>query len=694
MAKSQTTPLFREIGGSRQLVFTPATLAQLCAVDPVLWAALNAPVAGVNADAKFLSYLDADNNGMIRVDEVKNAVDWLLRMTASADVLEETVAAIAVSELGDDAIARDLAKFIESEFAAGENADSRVQLATVQSRISAVSSGLLQGDGIVVPEVVSDPEAQALVNDIIQVTGGALNAAGQSGITRNMLNKFFDDANAFIHWEHTTEQPRFIEGNVGAAYQAFSKLKPKLDEYFGYCALVKLDPGNAVRFELSPEKIPELNIQDRQAVAEFLSQAPIAKPTSAMKLNLNTDINPVYRQAADVFITAFNETLLDVALWKKIKLKVAPYEAYIARARGDKTGSLGTEKLTHFLNGKQADFLHRLLDEDSTLGARLANLKALEKLLLFRCHLLSFLNNFVNFKELFSQDSTSMIQAGSLLMDGRHFDLMLRIIDPKEHKKLAAASNLCMIYAELRRKHGADDEIMTVVGAITTGNTARIYIGKPSVFIDFRGVVWNAKIIDFINGPISFWQTVLLPFRKLGEAIGSRIEKFSSFDTFENTLESTMKNATQPTKTGFSTGSILVLCGGIGVAALGSATAFIIKSLSQVHWLRIVGSLAGILFLLFLPLVIAALLKLKRRNLALFIEASGWAVNPPLRLNRRISRIFTYRVSSPPYLVPSGDKNCPEVGDNSSSTRVNLSLVLTIVALFIVITTLLLIWSI
>lgn len=690
--KSSEKLAFQEIGGSRQLLFTPATLSLLNATDPALWAALNAPVDSINADAKFLAYLDSDNNGMIRIDEVKAAVAWLLQVVASPSVLEEAIAAVAVDELGSGKIADDLAGFIRHEFETEINAESRLRLATVQGRIAAVSSGSLRGDGIIVPDAVPDPAARVLAEDIVVVTGGTVNTDGKPGVTRGILEKFLGNARAFIHWESTTEQPRFIEGDVVAAYQAFSRLKAKLDEYFSYCALIRLDPGNNARFELHPEKICELDIRDRQAVAEYLANAPLAKPTAEMKLDLNTDINPVYRPAADAFIAAFSVTALDVKLWEKIKLQVAPYEAYTAKARGDKTGSLGAEKLSRYLNSTESDYLRRLLDEDGTLGARIANLKAVEKLLLFRRHLSAFLDNFVNFKNLFSQESASMIQAGSLLMDGRHFDLMLKIVDPGQHKKLAAASNLCMIYAELKRKNGTAEEVIHVVGAITAGNTMRIYVGKPCVFIDSRGLVWNAKVIDFINGPISFWQTVLLPFRKLGETISSRLEKFSSFDTIENTFESSMKNVAQPGKPGLTASSILMLCGGIGVAALGSATAFIIKALSQVHWLRIIGSLAGILFLIFLPLVIAALLKLKRRNLALFIEASGWAVNHPLRLNRRISRVFTYKPSCPAPLARSDEARRSDGYASTPHARINVALVSTIVAIFLVVVTLLTIW--
>ena len=42
-----------------------------------------------------------------------------------------------------------------------------------------------------------------------------------------------------------------------------------------------------------------------------------------------------------------------------------------------------------------------------------------------------------------------------------------------------------------------------------------------------------------------------------------------------------------------------------------------------------------------LPMAIFAFLRLRKRNLTMFLEAGGWAVNLPMRLSMSVSRIFT-----------------------------------------------------
>jgi hypothetical protein len=139
---------------------------------------------------------------------------------------------------------------------------------------------------------------------------------------------------------------------------------------------------------------------------------------------------------------------------------------------------------------------------------------------------------------------------------------------------------------------------------------------------------------------------MFLPFRKAGENISQRMAKLSSFNAIEQNVAKGVKAAETNSSKGhslLSAGSIAVLCGSVGVAALGSGIAYAIKTLQSVSWIRIVLVLIGIIALVMAPAVVSALLKLRRRNLALFLEASGWAVNQHMRLKSRIAETFTYR---------------------------------------------------
>ena len=75
--------------------------------------------------------------------------------------------------------------------------------------------------------------------------------------------------------------------------------------------------------------------------------------------------------------------------------------------------------------------------------------KDVRKLILYQRHMLEFMNNYVSLKSLFDQEITSMLLAGRLIMDGRHFTLTTRVSNVAAHKKLAVNCNICTMYVEV-----------------------------------------------------------------------------------------------------------------------------------------------------------------------------------------------------------------------------------------------------
>ena len=255
-----------------------------------------------------------------------------------------------------------------------------------------------------------------------------------------------------------------------------------------------------------------------------------------------------------------------------------------------------------------------------------------------------------------------MIQAGRLIMDGRTFALTLWIDNIASHKAIAVKSHLCLIYLELTTAAGAKRYVAT---AVTAGDLKRIYIGKPAFFIDSEKKQYNGKIVDMVAGPISFWQTVFEPFRRLGAAIGSKTQKLTDYSSTEKAMsekiDSTSDRLTSPKKApapaqnsgggllGKGNGTMLLLAGGLSIAALGAAISYVAKTiasgvrsmLAMPPW-QLAQFILIVLLILFAPLALYAILQLRKRNLTLFLEAAGWAINLPMKLNSRVSRFFTF----------------------------------------------------
>ena len=627
-----------DIGGSPQFVIpVPELMKSVINLDPALWAATSAPCESLSTNPKFISYLDPNKSGSIRVDEVVAAIKFLLETFKTEKELNNQNKSVTLAELNASSDAdKDFFKFVKKTFVLKDEA-SELALEKVSEKIEVLSSGPLKGDGSLTAKAVEDADALNLFNDILAVSG-------KDCLTLELLDKFIADAKDFLDWEENTAKPELKVKDATLAYSAYSALKNKIDEFFSYCQLVAVDPVNANRFRLDPEKIPPLELKNQQEIGVYLDSMPLAFPNEKLELSLSKGINSRYQAQVKDFSTAFKLTTLNMDRWEKIKQELAPYDEYCTRIYGDATGKLGRQKLEDYLDGTEIKYLRDILAKDAKLSDTLGLLKKLEKMILLRHYMPEFIDNFVNFKDLYTQGKTSIIQAGSLVMDGRHFDLTLFVKNPAEHKKYAVKSNLCMMYVELQNK---DKNIpkQFAVASITAGSVNNLYIGKKGIFIDNKATYWDAVITDFVNGPISFWQTMFLPFRKASEAVSQRMMKLSNFNSIEQNLNKGIKTV-ETQKKGFSlmnAGSIAVLCGSVGVAALGSGIAFAVNKLKDVSWIKITSVFVGIIILIMAPAVISALLKLRRRNLALFLEAAGWAVNQHLKLKSMIAKTFTYR---------------------------------------------------
>ena len=86
----------------------------------------------------------------------------------------------------------------------------------------------------------------------------------------------------------------------------------------------------------------------------------------------------------------------------------------------------------------------------------------------------------------------------------------------------------------------------------------------------------------------------------------------------------------------------MLLSGGLGIAALGSAFAFIASSLQGISFSTVMAVLLGIMLIFGGPIILISLIKLFNRNLSRFFEANGNAINMKMRLSLKMGRFFTF----------------------------------------------------
>jgi hypothetical protein len=641
--------LIQKLGGSYQFIIkSPEELKHIPDLSVARWAASAAATENLNCDQKFLEFLDSDKNGRIRADEVKDAYFWLKEAAKNFSILHsENEAALDLSEINDSTDKGKELLAAVSELLAECVKDNKIRIEDIRAKAKTLASGRLKGNGVITAAAFNGTLSRQLAEDIISVTGGVAGPGGEKGISELLLESFLSDADAYLKWENNPDIP--AGQKFSTDYPVYGKLRDKLDEYFDYCRMIILDPANRSRFVSAPYLLPELDIKNHNAVREYLKSAPLAFPCPETAIDFEKDINPFYKEDAACFVNTFAMKVMSLNQWRQLKERFAAYEEYLIGKDGNRVDRLGSDKLNRYLKSPALEKLRNLLEEDNNLKIRLRKLSDLEKFILFKQHFFRFTRNFVSFGELFTPGRHSMIQAGAVIMDGRCFDLAIRIKDDiQEHKKIAAKCNMHIMYLKLKRRDKAknfEEKIMHVAAAVTGGGCSRLYIGKPGIFIGWDGNAWDARIVDIVNGPVSLLQSLLLPLNNFSNFMSEKLEKVTSIANIQQTLNKSLTVPADAAKTGLNplTGSsVMVLCGSIGVAAIGSSIAFIIKSLSAVSGWKIAGWTILILLIISLPPVISGIYKLRKRNLGLFLEAAGWAINLPLRLNAMTGSIFTY----------------------------------------------------
>ncbi|MDD4180622.1 MAG: hypothetical protein PHE87_03255 [Victivallaceae bacterium] len=635
-------------GSYQYLIKSPEDLREIMNHDNALWAALSAPIHTLNGDPLFFKHLDSSKSGSIRVDDIKSAFQWLDEVLVSPDILEQEEPAISPDEINQNTkIGMELLKGIQTLFRK-ELDDNVITLAETRSAMARLQSGHLKGDGIINESAVEGTAAKGLFNDIVTVLGGTPNAAGITGITAPMLDRFLKEANAYLEWAAKNDSYSMLMPGVDMppAYAIYRAVASKIDQYFSFSQLLQIDPANALRFEEDPKKLSPLDLVDDSAVAKALADAPLTHPSFDGLLKISGDLNPHYRDNMIKLAEIFDFDEISIKEWNEIKNKFAPYEAYLNEKSALSTEKLGTERLKDDVANQFAiELLRELMAKDSTIMDNLKLINLVERLLLFKQYYFRFVQSYISFFELFNPERLSMMQAGSLIMDGKHFDLCIRINDIEAHKKISIQSNLFIIYMKARRS--TNDQIIEqlIAVAITAGSSNVFYRGKPGLLEGWDGNLWDTTIVDILPGPICFWQSLTLPFLKLGNTLSQKLEKLASADAISNEFANTLQAAGKTpatAKPGMVNGPMLLLAGGVGFAAVFSGITYVFKQLSSMPGLHLAYYALLIFLCLMSPLIIYSLIKLYKRNLGVFFEAAGWAINLRMKLDSIAGRFFSY----------------------------------------------------
>ncbi len=660
-AQKQRVP-FRLIGGSRQMLISKGEdLRVIANMDVAHWAMTGTQTDSLVCNKDFLAAMDSDNNNRIRCDEVKAALNWIFARLKGLGGFERKSDTIRLDDLNlDTAEGKTMYDAIR---VALENLDcpdaKEISFSRISDHEKLVSVALQNGDGVIPPEPVENenPLAADCIRSIMKLIGSKKDLSGSEGIDKELLAKFEKLAADYLVWigEYDAAPEKMLPygEKTGPLFNAMSAISEKTDSFFRSAATLRF--GNVSRGASDTLAYDPLA---PETVSTFLEKSPIANPAETAELERGSDtLNPLWREKVNAFFDALDAAegkataKLNVDSWNALKAKLAPYGGWSAKKNTDIFDKFDRNLLRSYAEKEVYALLYKLIEKDVAVSADLTNCKEVRKLILFQQYMLDFLNNFVCLHNLFDPELPSMIQVGKLVMDGRMFTLCTLVPNVAEHKKIVMESDICVMYIDVTRKAGEEQKAMKLAVAVTSGHVRNIFIGKSGVFFTDDGAVWDARIFDFVRQPVSIPEAIKEPFYKFAEFIQRQADKLFATRSkqYETSVANSIQAHAQPAPAASPVpgvpgagGPMMLLSGGLGVAALGSAFAFMASSLQGISFSTVMAVLLGIILIFGGPIILVSLIKLFNRNLSRFFEANGNAINMKMRLSLKMGGFFTF----------------------------------------------------
>jgi hypothetical protein len=668
--------VFGRYGRSYHLAVRSAhDLRRVLELDEAHWVATNTPTTSMNCDPVFLDLLDTDDNHRIMCRELKDGITWLFSVLRNTEGVTSGSRSLRLDVLNTDS---DDGRRIEQAAGkvlnrAGRPDAQEVTLEQVREVKRRVESTPVSEAGVVLPEAAKDDDITEFIVDLINTVGGAPHPGGEQGVGGEQLSEFLEKSAEYLDWHVKGSIPAGEEKTgimplgdpTSDAYAALVSIRGKLDQYFAQCEAAALDETFVQRMGWTEEELKGLDFDDPDVIVEVLENAPLAKARSDRRLVLTDSLNPFYVSHIREFVGKVvspvigqTEDALTASQWQEIKDFFEPHRQWAESKPGGTIDTLGVERLRAYQDKRYAEALRALIAKSSRTAVILDNIRLVEKVILYQANMIDLVNNFVSFPYLYDAEQRAMFEMGSLVMDSRRFNLAVKSDNRAEHARVAASSNMFVLYVEIVPRDASKK--YEVALPITSGGKGNLCVGKRGVFCDINGNLCDARVVHIIENPISIREAIVSPFRRLGAMLTGKIEAIaaSAEKKFETEATTSINQvgpstgapapAVQPQQPGMmSGGGGLLLGGGVAVAALGSAVAFITKTLSETSWGAIFAGVLVAALLVMLPMSIVAFLKLRRQDISAILEGSGWAINARMRLTRAQRRFFTQKPRYP-----------------------------------------------
>lgn len=555
---------FRLIGrGFHPVLETAADLKAVAELDDAYWVATAAPIASLRGDQGFYGLLDGDGDGRIRSDDLRKAITWLFASLTDTRGISERSDALPLARIAEDgpdgAAIQDAAAKVAGD-------DATVTLAEARAVLAAEVAKGLSASGRILPAAAGEDEAlKGFLEHVIAITGGVEHPSADKAVDQGAVDAFLKDGTAWVAWceagavdEGQTTEIMPLGPATGAAHAAVEALAAKLDQYWLLCDAVALDPALADKARVDPAGT---DLLDPTQATELLQRAPLAAPRPDGVLDRKGPLNPAWRTAVGTLfdkavaaILGEEHTTLDRAGWEQIRARLAAHRAWLAAKPVDAAGDRGLDLLrTHVTDPTLVERTQVLLAASVEGALAVDALKALEKLILYQAHLLPLANNLVAMPALMSATDSGLAEQGRLVIDGREFDLSIKVTDSARAEKFGSMSPIFTMFVMIGEKGGTWTDQIAV--PVTAGERGHLVEGQWGVFFPIEGGERHAQIRKIAGSPISIREALMAPFRRIEAAIQAAADKAANAQTsaMDKQVSAAATNATDTATSSAST---------------------------------------------------------------------------------------------------------------------------------------------
>lgn len=662
---------FQNGGLSQVSISTINDLLNLDKLDPKFWTALTCPVSGLEISEETLSLIDDDKNGRVRVPEILKIIEYIKKYFKNPEIIMQEGDSIPLEALSDNPFECGHSPLTSAKSVLeilNKAESSEISYEDLSNSDKLFTANVLNGDGILPPEAVNDEFAASVITDIIASTGGSDDISGVKGINRSQKEEFFKLAKEIKEWREKAVQddPKifFLKDATDVAVCVFNKVKDKINDFYLRCSLINYDESAKEILKSQTDKM-YLTEEGNLCSKEELLLLPIATCEGGKSLPLDASVNPAWQEAIlefkkNVIVPLFGKEIssLSESNWRKIEGLFDPYIKWSKEMPESAISNLGLDRINEIVSSDVEKIIDTYLEKEENYPPIALAAVELKKMLLIRRDFLNLLKNFVSFEDFYTPGKKAIFQAGTLYIDGRSCDLCFKVLDINKHGSMASLSQCFLVYCDCLKKDKSGEK-MQIAALISNGSTDNLIVGRNGMFIDRNNNDWDATIVKIIDNPVSMRMAFWAPYKKIMRLIQEKIAK-STNNAETKVFESMSKVVDNPSTASASIPSKKTDVGtiaAISVAFTGIAT--VIGGIMEAFlglgaWIPL--GIIGIILIISLPSVLIAWRKLRQRNIAPILDASGWAVNgnvkiPPL-LGDSLTNLPVY---SPKSFLPSKD---------------------------------------